>query len=347
VSDLPEQPASDAADAVTGGRFRRRAPRNYLARGERRRVFWLFMPPAIALVLLLSWVEHVWFPRRVPPAPPRIDTSLEAVQGPRPEGDTVLIEQEPEPFVPPAEELGASPTALARVRDDSYFRKEEEEAWIQTWLTLRSGDPRSFSRSAAREVSFSELFGQPVSFRGRLVRVRGTLKRLERIRAPRNDYDVAQYYEGWLEPADGVSAPIVLHFMQVPDGMPLGLKIDEPIEAVGYFFKRYAYNARDKPRVAPLVMALQPSWTPKPELQPGGTSLGTLALATMGAIVGATALAVWLANRRPSARAVAQASGLNDALADVEPFSVRDALGRLAGASPDRSPSSAASEESS
>jgi len=343
VSEFPDQPASDAADAETASRRRGKPARNYLARSERRRVFWLFMPPALVAVLLLSWVEQVWFPRRLPPAPPRIDTSLEAVQGPRPEGEAVLIEQEPEPFVPAAEELGASPTALARIRDDSYFRKEEEEAWIQTWLTLRSGDPRSFERSGARTVSFSELFGQPVSFRGRLVRVHGTLKRLERIKAPKNDYDIAQYYQGWLEPGDGVSAPIVLHFLQVPEGMPLGLKIDEPVDVVGYFFKRYAYNARDKPRVAPLVMALQPFWTPQPELQPGGTSLGTIALATMAAIVGGTALAIWLANRRPPARQTEAATDLNDALADVEPFSVRDALGRLA-ATP-QNQSSARTEE--
>lgn len=341
MNDFPDQPATGATAAASASRRPAAPPRNYLARSERRRVFWLFMPPAIAAVLLLSWVEQVWFPRTVPRAPPRIDTSLEAVQGPRPEGEAVLIEQEPEPFVPVAEELGASPTALARIRDDSYFRKEEEEAWIQTWLTLRSGDPRSYERAGARVVSFSELFGQPVSFRGRLVRIRGTLKRLERIKAPKNDYDVSHYYEGWLEPADGVSAPIVLHFLQVPEGMPLGLKINEPVDVVGYFFKRYAYNARDRPRVAPLVMALQPSWTPQPELQPGGTSLGTLALATMAAIVGGTAVAIWLANRRPPTRPLEAATGLNDALADIEPFSVRDALGRLAATPPDTPPAKA------
>lgn len=338
MSEFPNQPATESTDDTSAPRRRSPVPRNYLARSERRRVFWLFMPPAIVAVLLLSWIEQVWFPRAVPPAPPKIDTSLEAVQGPRPEGEAVLIEQEPEPFVPAAEELGASPTALARIRDDSYFRKEEEEAWIQTWLTLRSGDPRSFERAGARTVSFSELFGQPVSFRGRLVRVQGTLKRLERIKAPKNDYDVTHYYEGWLEPADGVSAPIVLHFLRLPEGMPLGLKIDEPVDVVGYFFKRYAYNARDKPRVAPLVMALQPFWTPQPQLQPGGTSLGTLALATMAAIVGGTALAIWLANRRPPTRTADATTDLNDALADVEPFSVRDALGRLAATPSDMSP---------
>ena len=120
--------------------------------------------------------------------------------------------------------------------------------------------------------------------------------------------------------------------------MPLGLKIDEPVDVVGYFFKRYAYNARDKPRVAPLVMALQPFWTPQPELQPGGTSLGTIALATMAAIVGGTALAIWLSNRRPQARQTEAATDLNNALADVEPFSVRDALGRLAATPQDQSP---------
>lgn len=329
------RPPDDPAPEPGAGSRRtdRGAARNYLARGERRRIFRLFMPPAIAAVLLLGWIERAWFPRSVRGPAPQVETTLEAVRGPRPTGDTVLIEAEPEPFDDgPANELSAPVTQLERVRDDAFFRKDEEEAWVRTWLTLRSASPRSLERGA-REVGFTEMFGQPRTFRGRLVSFSGALKRLERLAAPANDYDITHYWQGWLEPAGGPASPIVVHFATVPAGMPTGMRIDEPVRVVGYFFKRYAYNARDTIRLAPLVMAREPIWKPAPPRVPGGGSLGTVALVTMAALIAATGLGLRLANRQSSPRAVPEAEGLTASLADVELFSPEESLRRLAASS--------------
>jgi hypothetical protein len=306
-----------------------KSPRNYLARSEKRRVFWLFMPPAIVAVLALGWIERTWFPRKVSSAAKQIDTSLAAVRGARPAGDAVLIEAEPEPFVPTAEELSASVDALARIRDDAFFRKEEEEAWVQTWLTLRSGNQAAILE-AAPNVSFTELFGQPMSFRGRLVRFKGTLKRLERLKAPANDYDIQEYWQGWLEPAGGPASPIVVHFRSLPEGMPTGMKIDEPVQVAGYSFKRYAYKASDTIRRAPLVLASEPVWMPRPPLTPGGTSLGTVALVTMAGLVLATVLGMHFAGRGSPRSPDQTPTDLNAALSDVELFSTEESLRRLA-----------------
>lgn len=307
----------------------RQRPRNYLAPGERRRVFWRLMPPALVGVLVLGWIEQTWFPRRGPPAHKQVDTRLEAVRGEPPAGDAVLIEAEPDPFAPVAEGLSASVDALAKVRDDAFFRRDEEPAWIQTWLTLRSAAPQAV-RAAATPVSFTELFGQPLSFRGRPVRFKGTLRRLERLRAPANDYDIADYWQGWLEPAVGPPSPIVVQFLRLPPGMPEGLKINEPVEIAGYFFKRYAYKATDTIRRAPLVMAVEPVWTPRTPVEPGGTSLGTVAVVSMASLVAATALAMFLGNR---GRGVAQpepVENLDQALAGVDVVSTGELLRRLA-----------------
>ena len=275
------------------------------------------MPAALALLLLLTVVEQVWFPRRQPPGPRQVDTTLESIAGPPPEAGAVVIERDQEPFITPVGELSAPADELAKVRDDTFFREDDMPAWTQTWLTIRSGSVESFLRADATRITFSELFGQPRSFRGRLVRFRGTLHRLERLEAPANHYDIEHYWQGWLEPADGPATPIVVQFLRLPAGMPTGMKIHEQVDVVGYFFKRYAYAARDTIRVAPLVMALEPVWEPLPPVTPGGSWLGTAALATGAALVIAVALGMRLANGGRRARPVEEPVDLDARLAGV------------------------------
>jgi hypothetical protein len=326
LAGLP--PPDDASETPV-----RRRPRNYLATGERRRLLWRFMPVALATVLVLTWVERTWFPRRDPrPAAP-VDTRLETVRGPAPGADEVIIEPEPEAVpddaAPAADALGAPASLLAKVRDDTFFRDADTEAWEQLFLTLRENRQPARLRSAAPRVSFSELFGQPRSFRGRLVRLRGTLHRLERLAAPDNNYGIDHYWQGWLELEGGPATPVVIHFLTVPEGMPTGMSIDEPVDVVGYFLKRYAYQAADTIRVAPLVVAHEPVRRPPSAAAKGAASLGTWALVSMAALVAATLLGIGLAGRRDGRRGAEPPVDLSAALAGHEPFSAAEVLGRL------------------
>jgi len=307
-------------------------PRNYLSRTEHRRLFWRFMPPAIVLFLALSWIERAWLRPAAPPTPAQVDTRLAGAHLERTVDDAVTIEAEPEPFIGAADELGASARSLAEVRDDTVFRTGDEEAWFQIWMSLRSTDARALERADARAVSFIELFGQPKSFRGRLVRFTGTVHRLQKVQAPANDYNITSYWQAWVEPADGPASPIVVYFLQVPEGMPHGMRVREPVDVVGYFFKRWAYEATDTVRTAPLVMALEPIWKPLPPPPPGGTTIGSYALVAMAGLVIATLLAMRFAGGRTLQRDRPQPDNLTESLADVEPFSPGAALERLAAA---------------
>jgi hypothetical protein len=318
--------------ASTGAGRAQRAPRNYLAGPERRRLFWRFMPPAIVLFLALGWIERTWLRPPAPPPVPQVDTRLPGATIERTVDDAVVIEAEPEPFVAEADEVGASASALAEVRDDTVFRSGDEEAWFQIWMTLRSGDAEALRRSNARSVSFIELFGQPRSFRGRLVRFKGTVHRLQKVAAPPNDYDITGYWQAWVEPDGGPASPIVVYFLRLPEGMPEGMRIREPVEVVGYFFKRWAYEAKDAIRRAPLVMALEPVWTPLPPPPPGGTAVGAYALVAMAGLVAATLFAIRLAGRGALHKHTAEPDNLTAALAGVETVSPSEALARLAAA---------------
>lgn len=316
--------------ASTGAGRPRRPPRNYLAGPERRRLFWRFMPPAIVLFLALGWIERTWLRPPAPPAPPQVDTRLAEAAIELTVDGTVVIEADPEPFVAEADEVGASASSLASVRDDTVFRADDEEAWFQIWMTLRSSDAEALRRSDARAVSFIELFGQPRSFRGRLVRFKGTVHRLQQVAAPRNDYGITGYWQAWVEPDGGPESPIVVYFLRLPEGMPHGMQIREPVEVVGYFFKRWAYEAKDTLRRAPLVMALEPGWAPHPPPPGGGTRVGAFALVAMAGFVAATLLAIRLAGRGTLHRRVAEPENLTAALAGVETESPAEALARLA-----------------
>ncbi len=309
-------------------------PRNYLAIGERRRLFRLVMPAGLVLLLALGWVERTWFPRRAGTGAAQVDTRLESVEGAPPRGDEVVIEKDPEPLeIEPAASLGASRDALSQVRDATFFRESDNDAWFQVWNTVRESGMAGLARGNPQDVVFSELFAQPRSFRGRLVRMKGTFHRLEQLRAPDNDYGIEMYWQGWMEPAGGPASPVVVQCLELPEGMPSGMRIDEPVEVVGYFFKNYAYNATDTIRVAPVIMTLAPTWRPRRSPVESPWEQGGVALVVLATLV-AVGAAAWLgmqAGKPPAQReGAAEPTGLDEALAGVKLFSVEESLREVA-----------------
>jgi hypothetical protein len=94
-----------------------------------------------------------------------------------------------------------------------------------------------------------------------------------RIQAPKNRAGVEHYYVFWIAPAGGPNSPICVYALETPPGFPAikdkdrdrattPLEVD--VEFTGYFFKRWAYRAQDGLRIAPLVLAKAPRWTPPP-----------------------------------------------------------------------------------
>jgi hypothetical protein len=172
-----------------------------------------------------------------------------------------------------------------------------------------------------------------------LVRFRGTLRRLEKLAAPPNPYGFADYWQGWLEPEGGPPSPIAVYFLQVPPGIPEGPSIREPVEVVGYFFKRWAYAATDTVRLAPLVLALEPAWRQQPAGRRGHDPIGTAALLTIAALVLLTLAGIRAAGGGPTRRRPpAEPRDLATALADVEACSTEESLRRLADAARNREP---------
>ncbi len=211
------------------------------------------------------------------------------------------------------EALGAGREALARVRDDTLFRSDDEPAWSELCRSLVAMASWPPAAPLVRPVSFADLHGQSRALRGHLVGFRGIVRRLVPVE-PGTDPDGTQpRWQAWIEPAQGPATPIVVYFLRLPNGMPHAVKMAEEVDVQGYFFKRWAYQATDAIRTAPLVLSLEPRWRPRRPVAPGGHAWGGWGLVAMTGLMAATWLALRFAGRRPP-RAAAVPTGSWDAV---------------------------------
>jgi hypothetical protein len=312
-------------ESSTGDRGRGRRPRNYLAGAERHRLFLRVVPPALVLLLVAGWVERAWFGHVPEPGPPPIDTVLAPNPAAPSVTDSVRISDEqpvaetestPVMSVPEGagrEALGAGREALARVRDDTLFRSDDEPAWSELCRSLVAMATWPPAGPLVRQVSFADLHGQSRALRGHLVGFRGIVRRLVPVEPATDPDGIKPRWQAWIEPAQGPATPIVVYFLRLPTGMPHAVKMAEEVDVQGYFFKRWAYQATDAIRTAPLVLSLEPRWRPRRPVAPGGHAWGGWGLVAMTGLMAATWLALQFAGRRPP-RAAAVPTGSWDAV---------------------------------
>lgn len=205
--------------------------------------------------------------------------------------------------------------ALAAVRDDMVWRAEEQTAWFRCFEKLLTLSDRELNRRSLGHVGFVQLFRQTHEYRGQLVTVSGTAELAYRVAAPKNDLGIDRYYVFWLRPGDGSDSPIVAYALELPDGFPhVGTDhsdLREELTLTGYFFKRWAYGARDGVRTAPLVLAKRPTWQPAPApLSAKRPSPGIMAAIVLVIAMLAITVARWLyhaSDLRATARSTAAA----------------------------------------
>ena len=270
------------------------------------------MPAALVLLLLAGWIERAYWGPATSSAGRQVDTRLAGGPLVRTVDDAVTIEAAAvsetssdggaPSLAGDDSDLVAPPGLLAAVRDDTVFRSADGPAWFAIWgrLVEEASSDRPVPRG--RKVSFAQLFEQPRSFRGRRVRFAGRMRRLQEVEAPANDLGIARTWQAWVEPAGGPPSPIVVYFLSVPPGTPTGLRVDEPVVVDGVFFKRWAYQASDAIRLAPLVMARAPIRPPRIEHGRGESTIVGWALVSILALVGVTWIALSNASRNRSER---------------------------------------------
>ena len=179
-----------------------------------------------------------------PPASPSVDPALAEL-----DGDSSDCSR------------GVRGDLLAVVEDDRVLRSVEHDAWFHLLEILASTDQRQLQKQSTGRIGFVSLFEEPQNYRGKLVTVRGTVRRAYWVQARKNDYGIEGYFVCWLRPAGGPNSPMVVYSLQLPDQFPTGTDVAADASFTGFFFKRFAYVAQDGGRTAPLILAKNANWT--------------------------------------------------------------------------------------
>jgi len=119
-----------------------------------------------------------------------------------------------------------------------------------------------FRKPDADFPTFADLHRNSEAYHGRLVTLRGHLRRLVSSPAGENAHGLQQLHEAWLYVDGAQQNPVVVVCTELPPNIPTGSDIlVDLVSATGYFFKRYGYEDRSgKPRFAPLVLAQRLVW---------------------------------------------------------------------------------------
>jgi hypothetical protein len=201
---------------------------------------------------------------------------------------------------PPTEPLppyfpGIIASYLALVRDDTIFRYEERDAWFNLLDVLNRTDEKSLEAASLGFVTYAQLFRQSRQYRGRLVRVSGTVRRAEPMEAPENDCGIKRYTRLWLFPTDNPSTPVVVYCLQLPEGFPTGRELVEEVELTGFFFKRWPYAGPKDVWTTPLLAAKTVRWhRPLAFGRDEPFDVWTLAISVAVALVLSTGLLIYL-----------------------------------------------------
>ena len=247
--------------------------------------------------------------------------------------------------------------AISRVEDDKVFLPQESDAWFRLLDELETRDQADLEASAVASPSYTGLFRQTDTYRGKLVTIKGTAKRCDYVRAWKNMFGIEGYYLIWVRPANGPKSPIAVYSLEIPDGFPESNRADpneylnEEVQFTGFFFKRYAYRAKDGINTVPQMLAKTPRWE-KHEREffaPRTSSFGAYfdfvprgwLVAGLSGFAGIIAVLIALvayrrsnwkneATARAENHALAQVQSLEDAKDSIPVVNVKDELNELA-----------------
>lgn len=188
---------------------------------------------------------------------------------------------------------------LSAIKDNTFFRAEENPAWFGILEQLQHAPLDALQRDSLGEVTYAQLVKQPDVYRGKPVSIQGTVMREELLDAPANDLGIENYHRLVIRPAGGGVWPMVVYSLELPDQFPRGDKIRADVRVTGIFFKNWSYSWQEGLGLAPVILAKTVGWQPTHATRPTQTSISLSGV--VGVIATASALAAfvgWLAWRQ-------------------------------------------------
>ena len=193
------------------------------------------------------------------------------------------------------------------IKDDTSIRRAETPALFRLLATLES-DPVADDDDYFSDVGFAQIYRQPDVYRGKPVATRGTIRRIVRRRAPPNDAGLSEYFQVWFQPHDNPAAPLAVFCRRLPENLVPADDVAESATVRGVFFKRWAYQAQDVARAAPLLIAATVHVEPqRPPVQTAKPLLAPWQVVPLAALL-AAAVVIFVRQRGRSLRPVTGAA---------------------------------------
>lgn len=296
-----------------------RQPRGLLSKRERFRV-WLLLG---ALAFVIMAIRHLQKPSTVDQLnrvfSPQQASSADSLADTLPSKDIGVVRitpvdtdnKSPLPEKETTDNRAAIATqveipGISEVRDKTFFRPAEQEAWFHLIGQLQESSLENLSRESVGEITIAQLFKQPDQYRGKVISLHGIALREEIAIPAKNSLGLKSYHRLWIRPLGGGNTLYVVYCLKLPDGFPRGDKLHAPVSLTGYFFKNWSYEWGQDMALAPVLLTSTISWQPPQQSQnKTQPDMSHIVIAMFGAsTVGI--LVAWLAYRntnRPSRNA--------------------------------------------
>ncbi|MCO6045556.1 hypothetical protein NG895_16715 [Aeoliella sp. ICT_H6.2] len=133
---------------------------------------------------------------------------------------------------------------LESIVDNAPFADEEQDAWFHVIEVARNATADELSAASVGEAVFVQLVNQPQVYRGRVVSLRGNVRRIESIQPAENDLGIDQLYLVYIQPGRDVLRPFAIYCQELPAGWSTGEEFpgDGRIECNALFFKNKVYD---------------------------------------------------------------------------------------------------------
>jgi hypothetical protein len=208
------------------------------------------------------------------------------------------------------------PGLLDHVRDNHLGNLRAEQPAIETVInTVRNLTPQQMEAAAERDVAFTVLMVNAEQYRGRIIALRGTLRRLSLYDRgdPADPHD--DLYEAWLRTADAGDNPCRVLVSEAPPSLPQGDELHVEVLTHAYFIKRYGYVSQGGTHVAPMLIGktLQVVPVPPSAAPAAAQFLGRIALGVLlglGALFAAVSGWLLWGDRRARSRRVEELAAL-------------------------------------
>lgn len=142
---------------------------------------------------------------------------------------------------------------------------ESRRKRLERQLALRESRFAGHQQDPASFPLYVDVFQNPDRWHGRLVTLKGHVRRVITYNGDSTLFDSQPLHELWLFTDDSQSNPTVIVTPTLPANFPVSSPLTDSVTVTGCFFKMYVYRSQQENRMAPLLLAGHISWNPSAE----------------------------------------------------------------------------------